>query len=505
MNIKNLKTYLDKQFDVVCFEDLSKIRNSQKAIFDLLRIHAKDYFNDNERLVFYSSNILEQSFINHIQRAVSIVGIGNFFILLINPYDITEHLKEANKRFYLDQLPIRNLMIPFKENTLPFTESNYFKDADTICALPFMNSHILQNGDVYPCCKYKTPVGNTNQKNLNEIFYNSKMVDLRQKLLNGVKPDDCEVCWNNEKNNKTSHRQHYVNRNRSQLDEVWDNRYPVIRNIEISPSNLCNFSCRICTPEFSSKVAAEYYIEETDPVEKEKIKNFIAVPFKNETNHIKTIINNSKTLENLHILGGEPFKWPNLEIVLDHLIKNNLSKKIKIELNTNGSEYSDLIVNKLLEFKSVTFLISIDDIGPRFELQRGSSWDNVARNISYYKKLQSENFQIQISPTINIQNVLYLDELVEFCNTEKLNIVWSYLEGPVFLSVKNITNKAKNLIYEKYKNHSNQELQALSSKIYQANTVNGTDFINYMQELDRRRNQNSNLVLKEIMSAMREN
>lgn len=505
MNIKNLKTYLDKQFDVVCFEDLSTIRNSQKAIFDLLRIHARDYFNDKERLVFYSSNVLEQSFINHIQRAVSIVGIGNFFILLVSPYDITEHLEEANKRFYFDQLPIRNLMIPFKENTLPFTESAYFKDADTICPLPFMNSHILQNGDVYPCCKYKTPVGNTNQQTLNEIFYNSKMVDLREKLLNGIKPDDCEVCWNNEKNNKTSHRQHYVNRNRLQLDEVWDNRYPIIRNIEISPSNLCNFSCRICNPKFSSKIAAEYYIEETDPVEKEKIKNFIDISLKNETNHIKTITDNAENLENLHVFGGEPLKWPNLKIVLDHLIKNNLSKKIKIELNTNGSEYSDLIVNKLLEFKSVTFLISIDDIGPRFELQRGSSWDIVAKNISYYKKLQSENFKIQISPTINIQNVLYLDELVEFCNTEKLDIVWCYLEEPDFLSVKNITNKAKNLIYEKYKNHSNQELQALSSKIYQANTVNGTEFINYMQELDRRRNQNSNIVLKEIMSAMREN
>ena len=146
--------------------------------------------------------------------------------------------------------------------------------------------------------------------------------------------------------------------------------------------------------------------------------------------------------------------------------------------------------------------MSLDDIGPRFEIQRGGNWDKILKNIYLFKQSKSSTFNVKVSPTVNIQNLLYLDQLVNFYQELDFDIVWGYLEDPEFLCIDRVTKKVKNLVWEKYANHSNTELQSIAHRVSQSVEVSGKKFIEYMTELDRRRNQNFKSCHQEIFDAM---
>jgi sulfatase maturation enzyme AslB (radical SAM superfamily) len=148
----------------------------------------------------------------------------------------------------------------------------------------------------------------------------------------------------------------------------------------------------------------------------------------------------------------------------------------------NSFGHSADTINKLHKFKYVEILISIDDIGQRFEIQRGGSWEQVLKNIKSFKEEQSSKFMVRLSPAINIQNLLYLDQLVDFSSLFDLQIVWSYLDTPEFFSINNTTQTTKNLVYKKYANHHNDELRSIAARVINSKPVDGTIFLDYMKK-----------------------
>ena len=94
MNFDRLK----EKYNVVCFEDLADYYSQHRAIFDLFKRCYQEEFLGNQRLVFYSSEPLSQEFLNHIQRAATIIDISNFFILILTPFGILLKLKGADQK-----------------------------------------------------------------------------------------------------------------------------------------------------------------------------------------------------------------------------------------------------------------------------------------------------------------------------------------------------------------------------------------------------------------------
>ena len=90
---------------------------------------------------------------------------------------------------------------------------------------------------------------------------------------------------------------------------------------------------------------------------------------------------------------------------------------------------------------------------------------------------------------MNIQNLLYLDQLVDFAGQENVGIVWWYLEDPSYLCIDNVTQSVKDLVYKKYHDHPTLELQKISNRVQLTKPVSGQEFINYMNQLDQRREQ----------------
>ena len=55
------------------------------------------------------------------------------------------------------------------------------KVSKTFCILPWIHQHTWPNGDVYPCCIYKSsnPLGNMEEQPLEEIWNNKKTKDYK--------------------------------------------------------------------------------------------------------------------------------------------------------------------------------------------------------------------------------------------------------------------------------------------------------------------------------------
>jgi sulfatase maturation enzyme AslB (radical SAM superfamily) len=156
----------------------------------------------------------------------------------------------------------------------------------------------------------------------------------------------------------------------------------------------------------------------------------------------------------------------------------------------------------LHQFQSVEILVSIDDIGSRFEIQRGGQWAEILHNLKLFHQLKSTQFSVKITPTVNIQNLLYLDQLVSFCDTMGFEIVWWYLETPDYLCIDNTTQQVKDLVWKKYSQHNNSELRAIATRVVASPPGDATKFLYHMQQHDQRRFQSFESVHPEIFDAM---
>ena len=494
-----LQKHLESQFELICFVDLGDVCSTHSAIFSLLTSVRRASYLPNQRLVFYSSHKPSQDLINHLQLAASRVDISNFFILVCGPTDIKEELNIANTLHGHDSVSMEWTNAELVD-TKPLLNFGFYPRT-SFCPLPFGSLMVDIPGAVTPCCKFKGTVGNINNNTLNEIFHNDAMSTLRAQMKDGVRPAECRVCWDVENRGVTSLRQHAISKYQDQNDHGWIDHLK-IHDVSINPSTLCNFKCRICNSHQSSQITVEELKHATDPTEIFYLKDLLKLATQDNSHLEKSLEELNYDFEHLHVLGGEPFLLPNLASLLEKVIKSGNSKKMQLEFNTNGSVFSNKIIKLFNQFKKVELLLSIDNIGPRFEIERGGSWPVIKENIFQFSKINSETISVKLVITVNIQNLLYLDEIVNFARQHNLDIVWWYLEYPTYMCIDNVTQSVKDLVYKKYHNHSTSELQKISNRVQSTISVSGQPFINYMNQLDQRRGQTFSQTHSEIFEAM---
>ena len=124
--------------------------------------------------------------------------------------------------------------------------------SETFCVLPWLHLHFHPNGQVHHCClSFKDiPMGNLSDGSPDEIINNENFKKLRLQLLNNEKPYSCTRCFDREKYNVTSMRQHQNQHFSKDIPQLindtntagslhkvnfkyWDFRF----------SNLCNMKC----------------------------------------------------------------------------------------------------------------------------------------------------------------------------------------------------------------------------------------------------------------------
>lgn len=502
ISIEQLKAQLEQQYNLVCFTDLAKVANKHTEIYKLLSSLYRASYDHNDRLVFYSSHKPTLSFLYHLQRAVSKTDISNFFVCICCPDDIASDLTTANKKYGYDDQPIQSLQIDVTP-TLSLGSSEYI-DWDTMCFNPFVYLDVDSLGDIKPCCFYKKTIGNIRTHSLKEVFQSKDMDDLRHALSTGQRPPECSHCWSVEEKGNKSTRQIILDRYTTNFDHEWGDRNQ-IRTVMMSLGTVCNFKCRICNSVNSSMYRAEELKFETNPHRIETIHKFIELSdwFESENNVQNKLKEVTEHISNIGFYGGEPFLLKNVKTVLRELIDSGRANQISLYFNTNGSIFPEELVNDIFpHFKQVEILFSIDNVGERFELERGGDWNTVHSNLKRFCSLTSKNLKFVIQAVVSIQNIFYLDDVLKLEDEFGVEVLLNYLTNPHSLNIDHMTNDAKNLVVTKYQDHSDSRLSSLALRIKNSTGSNGKSFVEFVSKFDQRRNENFSSTHPEIFKAM---
>ena len=371
----------------------------------------------------------------------------------------------------------------------------------------------------------------------------------RKEMLEGKRPNECNYCWNVEDNSNSFSDRVFKSSEEWSIDQFdtikrlgWREDYNP-RYVEVSFSNVCNFKCAYCGPQFSSKWVDE--IEKHGPYPTSTKFNGIKhleekgeMPYKkNEHNPYIDAFwewwpELYRDLHTFRITGGEPLLSKDTFKVLDYIIEqDDPNTKLSIGINTNLG-VPDALIDKFIEkanilcsqnkIKELVVYTSVEGTNnqaeyTRYGLKYDKFWNNVDKILTKLPKVT-----VNIMATFNALSVFTYEDLLEdvFQMKKKhhngqrykisaVQLDTSYLRWPSHLSVKILPEEFKELIlnsavkalYYGMKEYtqdnygfSNVEIQkikriydyAISDSLFDVEK-NRKDFVIFVDELDKRR------------------
>ena len=380
---------------------------------------------------------------------------------------------------------------------------------DKFCVLPWISLEASPIGTVRPCClaRHELTDGfgekfNLNQHDLDAVIGSKELWDLRGDFLDGKQPEMCSRCWAEEDAGRTSKRMHTIDRLKDILhdEEEWTQYGKDLMFVDLKLGNICNLKCRICGSWSSSTYATEELKEM--PYEKRKDsfpKQMITMgtwPRKNK-NFWDRLKEHAHTIKYLEFTGGEPFMIKEHFEFLEMLIDLHVAHQIEIHYNTNGTIYPKEAEHIWLQFKHVEIAFSIDAVGEKFEYQRTEAkWNKVNENISKFKQLRSElnNISLQVCSTINIFNVMYLDEVAEWIDQQEFDFVyWNMLHDAPVHCITSLPPMAKEVAYSRLVNSESnhkEEFQRVADFMMNAEGVRHQELLADITKVVLRRGHN---------------
>ena len=97
---------------------------------------------------------------------------------------------------------------------------------------------------------------------------------------------------------------------------------------------------------------------------------------------------------------------------------------------------------------------------------------------------------------------MYLDELLGWAKQNQLVYKFNFLEFPRYYNINSMTDRARELVINKYQDSSNLQLQALANRVKNSTGSDGKMFVKQMKWFDYIRNQNFGSTHNEIAQAM---
>lgn len=491
ISLSDLEKQLTEKLNVKAMHDLGELSLTPNGLFKLLTNVYQESYNPNDRIVFYTSWVPSDQFLQHLHETINFIDISNCFILICGPQELKDLMLSSCQQFSTDPVPFdyqEANLAPTHEFTNKFALPNY------ICSIPWNNLEIQSNGSITPCCmSTDITLGNIKDTTLEQAFYSDHMKRLRDEFLSGKKPSVCKSCWKVEDENLTSTRMHNIKRTKKDfLTTFLDD--PKISTIDLKFNNTCNFKCRVCGPGSSSLFALETHKHLGTPL-------VLQDNWGEDPDFINQVTELLPSLSNIDMYGGEPFLIKKFTKVLELAVEQGYAKNIRLHYNSNGSIWPQHLLPFWPHFKLVDIHFSIDATGKQFELQRGGSWDEIESNILKIKNLNLPNLSISIMPTISVMNILYIDQVYDWATMHGFPVFVSHARG-AWIELQNLTKQAKKIVIEKFKNHPWHELQKILKIIQELPDSSGANFNKQVEWFDNIRNENFSESHYEIANAM---
>ena len=295
-----------------------------------------------------------------------------------------------------------------------------------------------------------------------EVFTQSQQTDFKQikeLQLQGQWPAECFRCKQEEDQGLVSERILQISKILKSSDTDLSNELLLKRTIEdtdrnfeirIKFSNLCNLSCRMCSPTESSlhakitgsDVINEFYLD--DIGEDPKIWQHIIDTIKQQAGqHDHTYV---------HLLGGETLLQPSVKKIVRELIDLNLQRDLSIRMTSAlSAQFDQELFDDMIQFKHLDLLLSIDGVGQNYHYLRWPmTFDKVSANlqelISHYRRHQ-KSMQFMINIILSLNNIFYINEILDYWasiakNDTKVTLTtYPLVDRTDFMSIKGLPDQ----------------------------------------------------------------
>ena len=384
------------------------------------------------------------------------------------------------------------------------------KMSDTLCILPWMSMSTNAKGQLRVCCN-STPGDNLilrDDKTPYHIldddidnFWNSNTLkNLRTQFLKNEKPNICHRCFTEESLGIESSRQSWNGKWMFDYERTTTPKQ-IIKYIDIRLGNLCNLRCRMCNPYASNQWVDEWELVASPLDDKTKIQLY-KMDWPNNDKVSDNLLKFANTIDQIYLTGGEPTLATSQYTLFDKLIELGVAKNISLKYNTNCTNLPKKMTDYWAHFKQVRINASIDAFG---ELNRyiryPTGWNLVEINLMKFKEMSNKNVDLQIHICVQMYNILYLHELLNFLDTHQINnIFFNILDHPSCLNIKVLPNDLKELAKDRLQPyvHFPRVQGIIDFMLSQDLSIHIEDFKKYTTALDKSRNESILTVIPEM-------
>ena len=365
------------------------------------------------------------------------------------------------------------------------------------CPMPWTGLMYNFDGKVKNCIRSDAAtgtLGNIKDTPIEEILLGSINVTKQTNITNNKPAAGCHTCYELEYGKEgfdiISDRIFYIRElKKTPLDTYRTNNFN-LQTIDVRWTNLCNFACVYCGPEFSSKWASELGVKKETPSE-EQLADFQ-----------KYIYKHAKQLKHVYLAGGEPLLMKeNLELL------NELNPDVNLRINTNLSKVDTKVFETICNFKNVHWTISVETIEEEFEYIRfGGRWSDFLDNLNIIRKLNHKISFNMLWFLLNYDTVFGCVDHLKGLGFHNNSFVIGALLSPEYLNIRHlpdnvlqllklkliaeIENRPGYLLEDSYKN--------MLHYIEQPITKNLNESFNKIASMDQRRGTDSSKIFTEL-------
>lgn len=360
------------------------------------------------------------------------------------------------------------------------------------------------DGSVKHCIRNPETLGNLAEQSIHEIVGGNRAVQNKTNMLQGTGCQSCHVCHDLEDTKNSfdiiSDRVFYLKELKGVELSLYDSTENFeLNKIDIRWSNVCNFACIYCWPEFSSKWATE--LGETLPT-----------PPEDRVRELKAwVLANVSNLKHVYLAGGEPLLMKENYELLTALRDHN--PNVNIRVNTNLSKVDTKVFDLLCEFKNVHWTVSVETIEDEYEYIRyGGKWLDFLENLKIIQKL---NHKISFNMLHFMLNYVSIFECIDFLSGMGFHDN-SFIIGPLltpdYLNIRHLPddmlNSLKSKLDDRIANSSGFLLEdgLRNMRRYIDMPVNRNIGLSLqrLQELDQRRGLDSKKVFSSFYKSLGE-
>ena len=313
------------------------------------------------------------------------------------------------------------------------------------CTMPWNGLMYNFDGSVKNCIRSASKIGNIKDAPIEHILHGPINVAKQKNILANQPAEGCHTCYDLERNKTDlamiSDRIFYIKEFKHNSLDLYQPDQHSLQAIDVRWTNLCNFACVYCGPEFSSKWAAEIGKQLTTPSQ-QQLDDFR-----------QYIYAHASQLRHVYLAGGEPLLIKeNLELL------NQLNPDVHLRINTNLSKVDTGVFDAVCRFKNVHWTLSVETQTEEFEYIRfGGVWQDFLDNLNIIRRLDHKISFNMLWFLLNYNSIFDCVEYFQELGFHNNSFIIGALLGPDYLNIRHLPDDVLKLLKDKLTDKISQQ------------------------------------------------